>query len=157
MITSNQILKICESWDKRVLVRGKLVDVYENPDNSDIRKIYRDIDGKLKLTRFIADVKTKKVYVWDGGLAIHRDIFSPLGFTYSAFSTILGEADIVSGKLIFHSSDSTEAFWGMYMYAIEKKGKADKSLTDYFKADWSWVDRYISGVGSYMGKKRDLL
>jgi len=74
MITSNQINKVLEDWDRSVKNGSLSAEVYTNPTSSDLGELNASIDKSLnpkKEVRFIADSKAQKVYVWDSSLLTH--------------------------------------------------------------------------------------
>lgn len=136
MITSKQIINISEEWLKSVKVGSGLVNVYEDPTSSDYAQIYKD--SKRRLVRFIASNIDKKVYVWDGYLAIHNEIIGKIGLrNFSDFNDsnfITGEANIEGGALRI-----------IRLYVYEFPGEAE---------EWKWADKYIKGFSQKLQKDR---
>lgn len=153
MITSKHIISTCEGWVSSPVVRGTKIDVYENPGSGDYKELYKNTNRGI--VRFIADAKSKKVFVWDAYLATHFDVADKLksegkigGSTYR--DTLLrGQANLSGG-----SSKMTDTDTFGNMDALEKAVRSKQKLgilTDYFvrydiifKTDWSFVSRYVN-------------
>jgi len=97
----SKILKICtEEYLTSVKSYHRLdkeVDIYKNPNSSEFREFiksgvksgdFRDLTHYF--IRFIIDTNTGTLYIWNGSLALHRDIMKLLK---------LGVRGIVSGSL----------------------------------------------------------
>lgn len=175
MITSRQILKISEQW---IPAHGVRTDVFENPDSSDIRDLYKSIKESDKFVRFYADAKTQKVYVWNGHEAIHAEVMKGLGFSGSyqqALDTpylLIGYGKIQGGRIaLYNQDDSIRKVSGAIdilnsYFQWDLSPKAVKSrfgpyiteektwLLQFFKYNWSFVDRYISGIGNYINTEK---
>lgn len=163
MITANQTIQLAEEYLGVVKIDGKPVVVYKNPTSSDIQEIIKsfDKDNRHFRVRFIIDLKTKSVYVWDAYLAVHQQIWkSGLLSQYSSESQLTGEALIKSNKLEFLNSDILLSFIdmvtivGRYDKPKTMKEKQDNWLVKFFNMDWSWSYKYISGLKEFIDKKR---
>jgi hypothetical protein len=113
MITSKQIIKLSEDYVGAETFRypggngnSVYLSVWKNPTSSDINKL--KIEGK-KFTgrmpdsiRFVADAKTKDVYVADGFWSVHSMItrIAKIPHDRSNPSTIEGNAELQGGKPI---------------------------------------------------------
>ena len=153
MITSKHISSTCEEWVSAPKVRGIKIDVYENPGSTDYKELNKNTNRGI--VRFIADAKSKKVFVWDAYLATHFDVADKLrsegrigGSTYR--DTLLrGQANLSGG-----SSKMTDTDTFGNMDALEKAVRSKQILgvlTDYFvrydiifDTDWSWVSKYVN-------------
>ena len=153
MITAKNILNTCEEWVSLPKVRGSIVNIYENPGSSDYKELNKNITRGV--VRFIADAKSKKVFVWDAYLAIHVEVANKLnsegkisGSTYRN-SLLLGEANLSGGGAKMTDSD----VFG-HVNDLMKIVKAKKPLgylkeyfdkyEEIFKTDWSFVSRYVN-------------
>ena len=174
MITSKQIINLCEEWSKSTIAGGERVDIYENPGSSDITKIIKLIKHKEKLIRFIADAKSpQKVYVWDSSLAVHSEIFSVLGYHFNDWmnlpNVLVGYGHITSGKIILGDEfGSIESLLGAVSALCDfkspqpswkkKYGKEISNVKKYlfalFEYNWSFLDKHISGSGPFIEKEK---
>lgn len=158
MIKSSQIKSLLEEWLKSFSLSRGLIDVYKNPSKSDYSEIYQSfiddvrLPSKIVMIRFIADAKTKSVYVWNGQKAIHAEVARSVGLIDRMESdpTILsGIGVLVSGKAEMQQADSLES--------IDKY--SSQFDINYYNGvvsrDWSWVNRYIQ-VTKYLGKLKPL-
>jgi hypothetical protein len=96
---------------------GGKVPVYENPttsDYSDIKKSTIRFYRKLESVRFIADIESEKVWVWDAYLATHDDvdpkILSSIGKSSSSPDIVSGDVD-TSGKITSKSNQVDKLTW----------------------------------------------
>ena len=128
MITSKQILKICELWDKSGTAFGKQYDIFRNPTSSDIAKLKKaSPTGEF---RYIADAESPKVYVWDANAALHGLVQTVINL-YSINSRepnlYKGYCKLSGGQLV---SDNV----GDYCFTSKK-----------YNNKWGWLDTYIKG------------
>lgn len=135
MITAKRVLKLSEEWFKQLKrdYNNAPFDVYVNPGSSDFIDIYKK-DKRTRI-RFLADNKTKKVYVWDAFLAIHPYVAKELGISFNLYSChdpniITGEANI-SGS---HASVLT-------VYPTNPN-----LIKDVAKINWLWLNGYLIGI-----------
>jgi hypothetical protein len=173
MITSKQLLKQIEQYSDTKNVSGHAVIIFENPTSSDILEISKTTKSSPKEVRFIADAKTRKVYVWDAYLAIHREILKQINVKYSAMAppySMIGEATINGNKLNFKKSDALGNWMDISLGPIPKsltpqqklnwdtdRSNANNEIRNYVNFDWSFADRYINGLNSYLKQQSQLL
>lgn len=178
MITSKQIIQLSEDYDKLISIRGQKIPLYSNPTSSDLLELNKSIKNSDKFIRFIADAKARKVYIWDGTLAIHSDVVTSLGLGNIAYvreqpNFLLGYCSIVSGKLILmNQHDSVEklssiidALFGYYAWNFSKPEVEIKFGKDirkskvwtiaFFMYNWSFLSLYISGTSQYINKEKE--
>lgn len=129
MITSQQILQICEEFaGSGKDYRGHPINVYKNPTRSDyveMEKMARSQNRRLIEVRFVADNRTKTVYVADSYNSLHEDIVEILNLPPVGSKQILsGLAKVISGKAVF-----------VVLSSVEPE-VAIPSI-------WKWVDKYI--------------
>lgn len=144
MITAQ---KIIEEWKTSFKINKILIDVYENPSLSEMAKNF----DKEKV-RFFASAKKKKIYVWNGNLAVHWDVyhnateidFSAMG-DYKEGNELEGIAKWNAGRYVM-----TEA----HMLSWERSGS--DVVKKFFKCDWSWADKYIV-ITPWLDKNRGKL
>ena len=172
MITSRHIMKIGEQWFSDVKNGNITASVYVNPGSSDIREIYKVAASSNKpgqpAIRFIADAKSKKVYVWDAYYAYHDDVSNLLGynkpneyldeppFVYDGYGKIVNGAIIGNDKhgttqnidLILSSLNNNR-----YLSDRQVKERID-ILRPIFSYDWSFIDKYISGFSQLIQKRK---
>ena len=126
---------------------GTPVTVFVNPTSVEITQV----GGKKVPIRFIADSKEKNLYIWNGDIAIHIDIFdllekkgeikkSELADIFWRDSNFLtGIAWAKSGKMDFFVSDQLEPDIRMPYVA------------DMMRLDWSWMKQYFTDM-NYLTK-----
>ena len=167
VITSKEIIRLSEIW---IPSKGIKTDVFENPDSSDIKELYKNIKDDDKFIRFYADAKTQKVYAWSGHDAIHVDILKLNGF-YGSYqvaldnpSLLIGYGKIRGGRIVLYDQESSirkisgsidilnSYFqWNLSPKAVKSRfgphiAEEKTWLTQFFNYNWTFVDRYISGV-----------
>jgi hypothetical protein len=135
---AQQVLKMTEKfsfafknpqWDA-------YVEVFENPISKDFQQFNKQ--GEL---RFIANNRTKKMYVFGSDVAIHDQVMSKMKFPYIP-DILLGEASFRGGKWMMIDSDYTK-FKGGANYARSQQ-----------KMDWSWAEKYISNINGFLSRVR---
>jgi hypothetical protein len=126
------------------------VPVFINPDRSEFRELPEPL-------RFIAHTPEKSVYVWDALGSFHH--------------TVEGEYNLHIEEEIFGSTAiPTNSLWGLginlkhrgemresdqldyLVHRIKERDayKAYKVLKTFHETDWSWAERYISGINNYI-------
>ena len=136
LITASNIISISEEY----VTRLHDAEIFVNPNNSELLQIIKPQSVKPRNwaigtgeIRFIADAKSKKVYVWDSGLLLHHTVMDKIGYDHknSLNHLILGIAFVKLGqKPLFTAWDSFNP----------------QTLSNYmlFSLDWNWLDRYIN-------------
>ena len=156
MITSKQILKLAEDYEDRKNIYGKDVLIFKNPTSSDIKEIKSQ--HFTTEVRFIADAKSRLVYVWDANLAIHAPILKALKYPEGSIgnSPYLLEslANIVGTKLELTSSQADDMFYFPSFWVNKRNPISQKLLTQLLEYNWTFADRYISNFSSYVDKFR---
>ena len=155
MITSKQIISFCEEYLISGKAYGKQFDVYENPTSSDIVKLNktaREDRRTFDLMRFIADAKTKKVYIADAHLANHEDIEKSVGIFSRYLETPWLLEDMVKITGGRPKMDSIMSLVDPIQLGdrVIKDKKLINWFNDRFSYDWSFVDNYIGGVSNAM-------
>ena len=143
-------------------VKGNLVTIYKNPTSDDIKEIVKTTDKSNRpiQVRFFADWKNKNFYIWDGYIAIHKEIFklNLLSVPYSADFTFIGVAEVKNNTLEFLSSDSIKEFINMVLLSdTPKKKKIDNWLVKFFKLNWSWSYKYMTKFENFIEDNRKIL
>jgi hypothetical protein len=145
MITSKQIIQLSEKYYNSFNISGKDVVLDLNPTLDDYKKL------KFNDLRFIADSKTKNVVVWNGLLAIHLDVAKKYGVSFNSLYSgqyLCGLAYFPGKSLPMIHCDANAS---SIIYGDKNKLKERVSyLTNLFSHDWSWVDKFIIGTGTYM-------
>ena len=103
---------------------GKYIEIFVNPTKKEFMDAYGIVGGK-KYVRFIADPKSKKVYVFSPN-EYHRNIHVNLNLTNDDLINIWGVAQKVGNSWMLVTSDS----W--------------KSLKDKKASTWEWLKKYIN-------------
>ena len=143
MITSKQIISLSEEW----LLRSHGIDIYVNPTSSDYLEFSKKKIGEL---RFIADNRTKKIYVTDAARLVHAGIASSVSglmgsfFNFNSFEqypdwALAGVAMIHNGQGIMTGADSLNYLKRNSYYDTE----ALEHLMVLLLIDWSWCNKYI--------------
>jgi hypothetical protein len=146
MITSKQIQKLLEDYEKTVKVLGGSCNIYKNPGSSDYTKLFKE--SKYKLLKFIADNSNHTVYVWSADRGIHDEITKSLNLFSRLMvwdpNLICGDAQLENGKSKMINSASLNGVVE-FIKSIDSNGnpKVNKYL-DTFNINWSWLDRYIA-------------
>lgn len=155
MITSKQIFGLLETYEK---AQGKIV-IYSNPDKSDLIKLRKAAEDKLEvMTRFTADANTRKLYVWDGYIALHAQARSMLGLPTEYQKTpwlINGLNEIVRVKLTCPNIldlDMLSPPMSNPNHKIFPKVEVIKFYKELFSYNWDWVNTYISGFTNVLNK-----
>ena len=168
MITSRQILNQIEQYSDTKNVSGHAVVIYENPTSSDVLEISKSTKSSPKEVRFIANPDTHKIYIWDAYLAIHRDILKQTGLKPSSWDVpiLFGEASITGNSLTFKHSDAMKMWISMVTGPVPVSARPqdishiprkDNWLVKYVNADWSWADRSINGLNTFMKQQSQVL
>jgi hypothetical protein len=145
MITSKQITKITENFllSKRVHTFNgdRELAIYENPDTSERQDIILSAKKSQKggsgiYIRFIADAKSKKVYVWDAYEGDHvtgRNLIGLPSTNQSKTPWLLyGTGEPISGyKLKFVTWDS-KPLYSEYKFYF-----------DFLSYNWDWLSSYV--------------
>lgn len=163
MITSSQILKLYEDWEKTISYGNKPINIFVNPTSSDLIKLTKSISDSPKEVRFIADAKTQKVYVWDASLAIHNNVRPQLGFSHEILDTsniIDGTVGLSNGKLNMIEDNLNDI--PILINLLKQKSVSDSKLVSIknylikiFETKWNWVGKYIFGFEDYISRQRD--
>lgn len=173
MINSNYIRSKCEDWLASLKVRNTLCDIYVNPSSSDIKELFQSLKKSKadNSIRYTVDAKARKVYVWDAYLLSHEDFAKYQGVSnFSKYLTPnihIGYSSFQSGKIVFYDIsplDKLTIFVSGIKHFVEYTGISSYSLREYlkeyddfiipfFKYDWSFADKYISGVSQFLYQK----
>ena len=154
MITSRQVVNIIESYASSGQYRGHHVEIFENPSSSDfisIEKSAREDNRKFESLRFIVDSKNKKVYVWDGYLALHDEARQSLGLPKRYDKTpwlVNGMTSVRDGKIVPPKIWDCQ-FPGSSFNQAEMKW----FYGDMLKCEWAWADKYISNFTNIVMKR----
>jgi hypothetical protein len=148
LITSRHIVILLEDYLDSVNYGGRNVQVFVNPTFDD----YKELNAKK--VRFIADAKSKKIYVWNAYFAIHNAIAYKIGLEprmdVDLFS---GESDYYNNKLYMKESSRLRG----YVKNV-KQGNArpleHQYLVNFFNQNWSWLDKYIDGAVQYINDNK---
>ena len=147
MITSNQIIQISERLLTRHTSGWSSVDIFENPDSSDIKELYQS--DKSHQVRFLADKDKKKVWVWSINHALHGEVSRVTG-VYNSFNKIVpvgifsGYGYIQGGKTVMENSDTLDLMLRVVKADKRKEMKSERDyLTDLLSDNWTWLSRYV--------------
>jgi hypothetical protein len=140
-----------EEYFKRIKnVFSETLEIFVNPSHKEMK----EIAGKYKSTRFIADSKTKKLYTWGVYGSIHDDMYKSLSLGKNFQDDILkmkimpGLSDVSkSGKSSMAYSEQLDMF-----VANSGWGLDSDSMYDSFK----WVNKYMN-IDNYFKKLRKVI
>ena len=141
MITSNQIINICEKYADTFNVNNNIVELVSNPTISELKDLRANT-----FIRFIADPKKQLVYFWDSSKAVHYVIAERLQISHR-LDVLCGEAKFSGNSMpTMFQADSIEYF------VSNIKNNMDKTvmLSEVFESDWNWLNKYVSGVSKYI-------
>ena len=185
MITSKQIIGLSEEWFKNVHgFKNQSVPIYINPDSSDLRELIKSVKETdfHNLIRFVADAKTRKVYVADGGLILHANLTLAIGFSRLEMENFpyccLGYGTLSGGKIRFDSKDNEEfklfnTFRSLRVASdtlrlIKKSNNFNRPvdkwqrnliqsynwINSFFTFNWTFLEKYIIGFSSYFNQEK---
>lgn len=161
MITSKLILNLSEDYVTSKRVNGGTLVVYENPGSSDILSALKDSREKSEDIRFIADFPSKKLYIFNGMIAIHDDALRLLGmgsesYNYNNPTRLLGDAIYGSGMAMVYRSVAIESKLDIIKGSHNsfEIDSAKKYLEDILNKNWTWVDRYVRYTTYYINNKK---
>jgi len=114
-----------------------MVDIFINPSKGELRELGTEV-------RFIADIKSKKVYAFDASKANHGHVWRRIGDSrdYREPTLLMGSA--TNGVM----TDSHVLRYGHLRPSIH-----DQPFPTWSWKDWTWVDKYIK-VTDYLKKYR---
>lgn len=131
---------------------GDEVEVFINPSSKEIKEI-KDASSRGTI-RFFANMKEKKVYMWNGDNAIHQDVvdsgLSPTsGFDYDDYALSGHDADIIFGGTVEKGTTRSDT-WdaspsAQYDTPDIAKHADDKTLDNVrkmAKQNFSWLSKY---------------
>ena len=152
MITSKQIIHLSERFLTHHTSGWSSVDIFENPDSSDIKELYQS-DKNSHQVRFLADKNEKKVWVWNANSALHGEIARVTG-AFDSFNKIVpvgifsGYGYIRGGKIIMHGSDTLDLMLRVVQSDKRKEMVSERDyLNDLLSNNWSWLSRYVDFSG----------
>jgi hypothetical protein len=123
--------QLLEEYETSFRMGSKYIEIFSNPTFSELRDIGEEV-------RFIADPKKKIVYAWHPD-ALHDDACPRLGYGSQWERKVLlpGLASQDGTQYIAHTSESLE-------FLNTRHEENREFAQTILKADWSWVNRYIS-------------
>lgn len=116
-----------------VSANGRTFRVFVNPAHSSLQKIGEAI-------RFVADNRTRTLYVWNYNAGFHADVSSALNLPHTADSAnfLKGSARRNrNGSYAIKDSHFLKSFVGRWNLSDKK------FLSRLLSQDWSWVDESI--------------
>ena len=144
MITSKYVTRISEKFLKYSKRPKGVLEIYENPNSSDIasmKKFAKESNRELGDIRFIADDGHKKLYVADAYICDHYTMCQIIGGIKVDYNT----PNVIGGVADTKSSGKPEI---VSLFCLS--GGSNSKFSDY---DWSWISQYLN-----LGKaKQDLL
>ena len=150
-----------EEWFKRIKGGANSVDVFKNPSRKEFNEIISSTKHSNNSVRFIADGKSKNLYVWEVYGSVHADMYRAM--TGSDFqdavyskSIIPGVADVPrSGKITMYESDWLRDFFLQTPYMGQVPNVTIKDL-EQMKKKFKWVETYISIDNWFKNMKKDI-
>lgn len=170
MITSSFISSKCEDWLASIKIRNAICDIFVNPGSQDLKDLFQSLKMSRagESVRYVVDAKARKVYVWDAYLLSHEDFAKYQGVSnfakYMTPNIHVGYSSFQNGKISFSDPSPLDKS-SVYIYGLkhllEYTEISKYSLKDYlkeyddflvpfYKYNWSFADRYISGVSQFL-------
>ena len=145
MVTSNQIIKVIESYFKSRKFGNRFVEIYVNPPKSEMLKLTSESSKKssTREIRFVINPEKKQIYVCDGYIGLHPDMRRMLDLTEDDLYIIYGNAFWNGQDFIVSVKDCASE-----VYRLQRPMELQKFLS----FDWSWVDKYVKGLDGYLRK-----
>lgn len=141
MITSKQIINLSEDWFKRIHF-----DIFINPTSSDYQELTK---LKVNEVRFIADDRSKKLFISDSGKSLHHQMVVDIGgsvlenYNSREYPQLHGVARISGSKAFMTESD-------VLRIGIKEMMPFQQNwLRKLLSCNWSWADRYLE-ITSYL-------
>lgn len=131
---------------------GTEIEVFVNPSSKELKEL-KDNNSEI---RFLANMKEKKVYMWDGDRVTHEDavdggVMPTSGFNYRRYVFTGENADIIFGGTVLTQSGKLESdSWDARPTAnypkTDLEKMADKSTLESVrkmtKNNFSWLKKY---------------
>jgi urate oxidase len=111
-----------------------LIEVFVNPSQKELRR--QATEGWI---RFIADNKTKKLYIWGGLIELHDIVWRRMKIDSRKATN--------SSSLLSGSAKKKGTRFTMVDSSTLRLGK-EEVISDIKNTDWSWIERYID-LGEY--------
>lgn len=115
---------------EKFLTTGKFMttyfEVFENPNKHEINKEFNNN------TRFIADIKRKRIYMWDSNLSTHEQAWDAI------------KDDLKDNRNLFETDTllcGTNDRWGHSWHSQD--GPEESMKKKIRKHDWSFILRYV--------------
>lgn len=126
---------ILEEWIAAFNQYGHYIEVFANPSSKDLKDI------GTKNVRWIADLKKKKVYMWNALGAMHGDAWVKIKKEIKDDRSLYRSGDLLTGVTEAGKS-RTDSMKGVS--PVNRKKLKD--------ADWSFAERYIPDIKSVVEK-----
>ena len=131
--------------EEYLTIMGKM-SIFVNPTTTEIGKF-----GKYSI-RFIADHRTKELFIWDGERELHIDVLNylidkdklePVSATdiWKSSDLLTGVAYNKAGKLDFSTSD--QIFGDLRC----RDCRVYEYIKNMMENDWSWLKPYFTSIG----------
>jgi len=138
-------MRLKEEWADSFKTLSKTVEVFVNPTQKEFNEVKNNDHYGV---RWLADSKTKKVYIHPSNSAIHGTVINKVilkGKSEEAMAPHFTSDRWISGSVTktgHHFSDLLDAgYWW-------KDGYGKKAI----KKDWSWAYKYIPGMEKFIEK-----
>ena len=113
---------------------GSYVEIFKNPDRQEIMDC---IDKSWQVVRFVADSKTKSLYVFTSDVVLHAQ----------AWPYISGKKDIYKNPNLLPGS--AEYSSGSFLVLPEDLERlSNNQIKGILKKDWKWLEKYKIDVYS---------
>jgi len=113
---------------------GSYVEIFKNPDRQEMREV---LDSQFQVVRFIADSKTKSLYVFTSDVVMHPQVWPVISGKkdiYKNPSLIPGTAEYDGSTFLVLADD------------IERLN--NNQIKGILKKDWKWLEKYKLDVYS---------
>jgi len=133
VITSKQIIYLCEDYLELKKIRNLPVNIYVDPSLGDLKDMAVEAKKQnrtLKEVRFIAIADISRIFAWDAYLAIHQDIAKLYGINLESSNLMHGGVNISGGKVAATDTDVAGA-----------AGRVGGKMKDFVSHNWHFLDK----------------
>ncbi|HUS50735.1 MAG TPA: hypothetical protein VMZ91_11265 [Candidatus Paceibacterota bacterium] len=133
--------KLMEEWADSIKPHKKTYEIFVNPSRKEMLEVVnKDVDMAF---RFIADSRTKKLYVFNYNL-MHVDVCEKLGMLTIYKSQT--KPDIVAGEGKLNPTGTNAHMTNSFNLDM----LTPKGVNYLHSKDWSWANKWIINISSYV-------
>lgn len=109
------------------------VDVFVNPSRKEFREVH---NNNQKYSRFVLDNKKKKLYIWSGTEALHREMWTEISKDIGDSRQLYISPDLLVGTIDFKGNIEFESNF-IYPLSVWEK---------IYNTNWSWANKYMKKI-----------